>query len=1063
MALSKEKQEDFPPQVAENCACLAMRCRDADQMSDLYRVFFLHRIESITKRVKLLVKCLCDYHSTSSFMHYIFGSLTTPDASNKHLLLKFMLTLGGSSVNLSAFNLNIASSSELSFFKNCTLPANVPEFASESALSRPCQVILKESQSERIYASWEKTMLKLHESLDVQVLTDQALMRAMLACKMLTLLELKNGNKAFKISERGRLLLDKVLPCKLETTKAWPASAMCLYVLFEWIQRNGVFQTAVDEFISKNQTIIENSGYRLQGVKINSPGSITITVVSLKARDVNNYQCWYDHRRCGFVSPVGRDGMLIGTPVLMRIMMLCSMAYVYVHYNNSGNLDRDSLIACMLYHLKTNTSLGTKEVPLHRVDSLLEKHLSTAKTMDVTTLVIPLSASDYRTPEGTHKNRKKKLACKVAKPTEKQDIKSFVRSCQDCEDKFRKTKCNTSFTETRDAVVEKLLKKGGKDFKLCISDIPMGMGTRQKSDEDESNECPPAVGNKRKLFAICSDDEDDGDLLATDSSHPVFSQKKMPITTGKTASKDLIVVKKHKPDSENESDSDNSESDNACIELSDCSEAESVCDSEGDEEPVPPTTRSQNVSSPLNSPNKSLRVQVSPMKVSPNRRRPRRDQKIQNTAADSNERQLTSPNRCVQPRLLRGEQNSPSDLKSTTQDRSSISDGDEEMSDGEAGTESYSVRVCEQRVPVLHSKSTDDLTIESTVADSNERHSPLPTAQSTVGDSNSPIQDCNRDGNLTDEETGGESCEMHKDEERDAILSIKLPESNQFASNDVEDLFNASPYRPENDDYVYFSEKERDQTLATNEFSAEIFKEQFVVTESEKPEFGGPFFDGARSPLGILHSEKLLNDKRVTKEGKTTIGVASFDSAIRGVCMAKILREIADLRDVVPETSMRHTANGEFALEVHTNNEMLYCLDTFPQKWTALKHSSKVARLIFMCGALQTLNDIDWSQFQIDDEQSLTWFPPVTDHRFKAFQHPLNMMKSLDMRYKMVELVKSDGEFASWLERIVASRMEIHEKVKEMSRELHDKKNGIDVDFMGRFFNQLVESLPWLV
>ena len=65
------------------------------------------------------------------------------------------------------------------------------------------------------------------------------------------------------------------------------------------------------------------------------------------------------------------------------------------------------------------------------------------------------------------------------------------------------------------------------------------------------------------------------------------------------------------------------------------------------------------------------------------------------------------------------------------------------------------MHVCEQRVPALHSKSTDDLTIESTVADSNERHSPLPTAQSTVGDSNSPTQDCNRDEEMSDEETGG--------------------------------------------------------------------------------------------------------------------------------------------------------------------------------------------------------------------------------------------------------------------------------------------------------------------
>ena len=61
---------------------------------------------------------------------------------------------------------------------------------------------------------------KLHESLDVKVLTDQALMRAMLACKMLILIESKNGNKAFKINESGRKLLDEVMPCKFETTKA---------------------------------------------------------------------------------------------------------------------------------------------------------------------------------------------------------------------------------------------------------------------------------------------------------------------------------------------------------------------------------------------------------------------------------------------------------------------------------------------------------------------------------------------------------------------------------------------------------------------------------------------------------------------------------------------------------------------------------------------------------------------------------------------------------------------------------------------------------------------------
>ena len=171
------------------------------------------------------MKCLCEYHSTSSFTYYIFTRLTTPDALDKNLLLKFMLTLAGSSVNLSVFNLNIASLSELYFFKNCTLPADIPEVASESVLSRPFQVVLKLSQSQKLYVSRKNVMLKLHEPLNIKVLTDQVLMRAMLACKIWILLELKNGSKAFKISDRGSLLLDKVFPCKLQTTKASPASA----------------------------------------------------------------------------------------------------------------------------------------------------------------------------------------------------------------------------------------------------------------------------------------------------------------------------------------------------------------------------------------------------------------------------------------------------------------------------------------------------------------------------------------------------------------------------------------------------------------------------------------------------------------------------------------------------------------------------------------------------------------------------------------------------------------------------------------------------------------------
>ena len=74
----------------------------------------------------------------------------------------------------------------------------------------------------------------------------------------------------------------------------------------------------------------------------------------------------------------------------------------------------------------------------------------------------------------------------------------------------------------------------------------------------------------------------------------------------KTVSKDLVLVKRRKLDSESDGESEsegNEESDSegdddACIELSDCNGAEGVCDSEEDDEQVPPTTRSQNKLSP---------------------------------------------------------------------------------------------------------------------------------------------------------------------------------------------------------------------------------------------------------------------------------------------------------------------------------------------------------------------------------------------------------------------------------------------------------------------------------
>ena len=444
-----------------------------------------------------------------------------------------------------------------------------------------------------------------------------------------------------------------------------------------------------------------------------------------------------------------------------------------------------------------------------------------------------------------------------------------MRTCQNCEDKFKKTKCDTSFTETRDAVVEKLLKKGAKDLKLCISDIPVDMGARQKSDENEPAECPPAVGDKRKLFAMYSDDDDD-DLLAIDSSRPAFSEKKMPNTTGKTVSKDLVVVKRRKPDIEyaNESGSDDgeneeSESDNgnSSEEQSGYSGTDSNCDSGDDGEQVPPITRSRSKSSPLNSLLRSPLVQISPPRTPPNH-----SESIESMATGSNERHPAWPSDHVQsPPYDDIRKNMVSDFNSPTANRPSSCDQDDEIS------------VIETALRPMY------------------------------------IQE---QGAVMEIET--KSLPIHTDEEGIAVSSIELPRQN-FMSDDVDSLFNGDPYYPDEDEHLYCPEEEKSHNRITDETVAENFE----------------------GPLGIVESEQITNGTVVMDKGRTKILAASFDSAMHGVCMTEILRDIAELEDVVPETKIRHTANGEFVYDMDREKRLLYCLDTYPQKWTTLKNSKK--------------------------------------------------------------------------------------------------------------------------
>ena len=208
-------------------------------MSDLERFYFFDKLKTHRHRRNLLTRCICEYHCLSKWQFYLWSKIIEAD------FIKMMFALGKSSVDLSAFNLYVGCMSQWNFFKTCRVPQTMPEFASQAMLSRPCKTST---------VSWEKTMLKLNEAFAVETLTDEALLRGMLACRVLILIEVTEKTPVLRMTERGRQLLLEVLPCNLVTnSKVWPASSICFYPIFRWIQRKGYISQAEQQFIQRRK------------------------------------------------------------------------------------------------------------------------------------------------------------------------------------------------------------------------------------------------------------------------------------------------------------------------------------------------------------------------------------------------------------------------------------------------------------------------------------------------------------------------------------------------------------------------------------------------------------------------------------------------------------------------------------------------------------------------------------------------------------------------------------------------------------------------------------------
>ena len=533
MAAPKEGASHISSTHIEICCQLAMRCSQCDSMSNVERFYFLDKLKSQRHRQNLLARCLCEYHCSSKWSFYLWDKISESEMPEKDELMKMMFALGNASVDLSAFNLYVSSMSQWDFFRSCRVPKVIPEFAAQSMLSRSCNVPV----------SWEKAMLKLHEAFQVERLTDEVLLRAMLACRILIFIEATEKTPVLRMNDKGRELLQKVLPCKLSTScKVWPATSLCFYVTFGWMERVGLIEQAIGEFITSYSEVLEENGHRFLSVTLHKADAINVCLEPPNdaCEHLSQQVSKFDIKTKTFPLKVhckdcaegtGRQAPplhLHVTPKLLQVMLMTKMVHAYVQHNNSGDLHRDSLVACLLYILKNGVKRQHK-LRMDALDETFEKNMLEVRNREPGTVRPPLAACNYRTAAGQQR-KTKNTHMKISGPAEKQTIKTFVANLRQCEGMHSKAQ-ESQFKDACDRVVESLMKSKAKSLHIVQDMIPKGMcpivpsSSPSASTSSGSPQTSTTVGVKRKLVKVLDSDDNDEMDDVVEIVHP---RKKSP-------------------------------------------------------------------------------------------------------------------------------------------------------------------------------------------------------------------------------------------------------------------------------------------------------------------------------------------------------------------------------------------------------------------------------------------------------------------------------------------------------------------------------------------------------
>ena len=232
--------------------------------------------------------------------------------------------------------------------------------------------------------------------------------------------------------------------------------------------------------------------------------------------------------------------------------------------------------------------------------------------------------------------------------------------------------------------------------------------------------------------------------------------------------------------------------------------------------------------------------------------------------------------------------------------------------------------------------------------------------------------------------------------------------------------------------------------------------DEYDVTNAAKSLYLG-------SPQGPIASELISRGQSVQGSGTMTVGPMNYDTAMRGKCLVRLLREVGELTEVVPEVEVVSTSNGEFAFKIYTDVNKLYTLGTYPFDWIQLKNCAHIGRAIFMVAALQSLDSSDLSKFEISADNKLAWFPP-TKGRLETEIHPLEVFQSSSvLGHQLRKTVRQDENFGVWAKAITEKKRPLVESiVREADLATRDLGKTIDLDYFGRFFQKLSNALPWI-